>query len=189
MSTTVTNGTQSGNALDVWRNRLHTVTCPSGQRLRIRIPGVETILQHGDLPDELVEIAILESTHEGGAATAIAEEIPTLGRDEKVKRLAEYAAFQRELVRASIAQVDVGGEWVNVSVSRDDLSSVPDADVEMIAMIALRLRGTDARGVTIGVEPIDRWARFHETHGLDPASCEKCEAFLEGLSSADMGAV
>lgn len=189
MSTTTENGTRSANPVQGWRNRLHTVTCPSGQRLRIRIPGVETILQHGDLPDALVEIALLEATHDAGAAGAIAEQMPSLGRDEKIQRLSEFAAFQRELVRAAVIQVAEVDEWADVSLTSEDVADLPEADVEMVAMIVLRMRGTDARGVTIGVEPIDRWARFHETHGLDPADCEACKTLAGELSSADVGAV
>jgi hypothetical protein len=188
MSTTTKNGTQA--SLSAWQNRHHTVTCPSGQRLRIRIPGVETILEHGELPEELIEIALLEVTREDGAAGAIAEQLPSLGKDEKLARLAEFTAFQRELARAAVVEIqDANGIWAAATLSADDLRDLPDADVEMIAMIVLRLRGTDARGVTVGVEPLDRWRRFHESHGLDPEGCEACKAFLDELSTADVGAV
>lgn len=190
MSQTARNGSQSASdALAGWRDRRHTITCPSGQKLRIRIPGVETILQHGDLPETLLEIALLEVTRDDGAAGAIAEQLPSLTSEEKLKRLAEFSAFQRELVRAAVVAVDGNGGWVDVTLSDDDLAQLPDADVEMIAMIVLRLRVQDARGVTIGVEPLDRWAQFHKSHGLDPEDCAACKAFLDELSTADVGAV
>lgn len=189
MTTRTQNGTALSPSLDGWRTRLHTITCPSGQRLRIRIPGVETILEHGDLPDALVDLALAEATRDDGAAGAIAEQLPKLDQQAKIQKLAEFGAFQRELVRAAIVEVEQDDEWVPVSLSADDLRGLPDADVELVAMIVLRLRSTDARGVTIGVEPIDRWARFHETHGLDHSRCEACQAFVDELSSADVGAM
>lgn len=191
MTTKTQNGTPPrSDTLAGWQQRLHTVTCPSGQRLRIRIPGVETIIQHGDLPDELVEIALLEVTRQDGAAGAIAEQLPDLDSAGKLARLAEFAAFQRELVRAAVREVETDTDvWEPLELGRDETAGLPEADVEMVAMIVLRLRSQDARGVTIGVEPIDRWARFHQAHGLDAEGCASCEAFLNELSSADMGAV
>lgn len=189
MGTATKNGSQSGNALAAWQTRLHTITCPSGQQLRIRIPGVETILEHGDLPESLIEMALKEITRQDGAAGAVAEELPTLEPEARIRRLAEFGAFQRELVAAAVMEIADGDKWEPLRLTGDEVRELPDQDVEMVAMIVLRIRSTDARGVTVGVEPIDRWARFHETHGIDPASCPSCQAFVDELSTADVGPV
>lgn len=192
--TTTSTPTEQPPSLTGWQARgLHTITCPSGQRLRIRIPGIATLLEHGDLPDELIEIALLEVSRSDGAAGAIAEEIqniPTDATDARLERLHQFAQFQRHLVCAAIAAVDAGNDrWEGVTLTPDALDGLPEDDLAMVAEIVQRLRGTDARGVRIGVEPIDRWARFHEAHGLDPQSCEACASFLQELSSTDVGAV
>lgn len=191
---TTTSGRSRGDNLAGWQARtLHTITCPSGQRLRIVLPGIGTLLEHGELPDQLIEIALLEMTRPDGAAGAIAkqlEDTPDTPREVILERLAEFAGFQRHLVCAAVREIETADTvWVPVTLTPDQLDSLPEDDLAMVAEIVQRLRGTDARGVRIGVEPIDRWAGFHEAHGLDPEGCEACAAFLAELSSTDVGAL
>jgi len=50
--------------------------------------------------------------------------------------------------------------------------------------------GTDARGVRIGVEPLQRFARFHHFHGLpEDGACDGCARFVAEFSSVDVGVV
>lgn len=178
-------------SLSGWQQRnLHTVTCPSGQRLRIRIPGIGTLLEHGDLPDDLVEQALLELTWEGGAAGALAIKAsdPDTDSESLLAGVRKLAAFQRELVKHAVREVENGDEWVAVELDDESLWTLPEDDLAMVAEIVQRLRGTDARGVRIGVEPLDRWRRFQHHHGCSE-DCESCEALVRELSSADVVSV
>ncbi len=176
---------RSSTPVDVWRQKgVHTVTGPSGAVLKIRVPGIGTLLQLGELPDYLVGIALLDISHPDGAAGALREMADDLLDDEKqakvlaeVRKLGEY---QRRLVVAAMVEPAVTYE----DVSAGDL---PEDDLGMVAEIVQRLRATDARGVRIGVEPLDRWATFHREHGLPEGECDHCRALVAAASSVDVG--
>jgi len=195
----VTHEASSTSSLSAWQARaVHTITCPSGQRLKIRIPGIGTLLEHGDLPEDLIEIALLELSAENGATGELAAELARANGDNRgqvLERIRRYGTFQRELVRAAVTAVETSaGEWQEVSLSADDVASgaLPEDDLALVAEIVQRLRGHDAKGVRIGVEPLDRWATFREAHGCgEPgdASCEGCQKLVAALSSVDVGAV
>lgn len=185
-------------SLTAWQARsVHTITCPSGQRLRIRIPGVATILEHGDLPDDLVEFALAEVTNERGAAGMLADEFARVEsngagdvREVKLARMREFAMFQRHLVCAAVVAVETATDvWEDVTLSVDGLDVLPEDDLALVSEIVLRLRASDARGVRIGVEPIDRWGLFREAHGCPDQDCPGCQELVERLSTADVGAV
>lgn len=195
MSTTTTHSPLHAAKLRSWRGRsLHTIGLPSGQMVRIRVPGIATLIEEGELPEDLVDIALEELTHDGGATGAIAAEVqdPTVGRDRVLRRLAELGRFQRALVRASVVEVEQDGEFIPVELSEEDVAgdaALPEADLAMIAEIVQRLRGYDARGVRIGVEPLDRWEAFREAHGCPDEDCEGCRKVLEQFSSTGVGEV
>lgn len=181
--------------LAVWQARsTHKLTLPSGQRVQIRIPGIATILEKGDLPEDLLEIALLELTSEGGATAALAAELASgNGNQAKaIERLARYGEFQRHLVGAAVMGVETSPDvFTPITLTPEDLldGSLPEDDLAMIAEIVQRLRAHDARGVRIGVEPIDRWATFREAHGCPDEDCEGCAKLIEALSSVDLDAV
>lgn len=173
---------------DVWRQKtVHTVTGPSGATFRIRIPGIAGMLERAELPTHLVGIALLDISHRDGAAAALRELVDDVmsddGRDKllgEVKKLGEY---QRRLVAAALVEPEL---------TYDEVASgdYPEDDLSMVAEIVQRQRGHDARGVRIGVEPLDRWATFHLEHGLgDPDECEQCARTVAALSSVHVGAV
>lgn len=174
---------------DVWRQRaVHTVTGPSGAVQKIRIPGVATLLENGHLPDHLYGVALLDISHPDGAAGALREMVEdVLLDDEKrgkllveVRKLGEY---QRRLVAAALVEPALTYEQITDG-------SLPEDDLGMIAEIVQRMRATDARGVRIGVEPLDHWARFHLEHGLPTnGECEGCRRIVAAASSVDVGDV
>lgn len=184
-----------------WKARvLHTITCPSGQRLRITLLGVGTVLQHGDFPEDLVDLAVSELTYPDGAAGRLKDDIDQaaaaggpLDRDTILGRLHQLARFQKLLASAAIKEIETDTGWVPVTLTPDRLEELPEDDWTLVALIMQRLRNTDARGVTIGVEPIDRWAAFREAHrcaGDDrEQGCEACAQLFQGLSSIHMGAL
>lgn len=187
---TTRNGTPSqldATPADVWRQKaIHTVTGHTGAVAKIRLPGIGTILAAGDFPTHLVGLALLDISHPRGAAAALQEMIDEVTDETKreqllgeVKRLREY---QAHLVSAAL---------VEPALTVDEVLSgdYPEDDLSMIAEIVQRLRAFDARGVRIGVEPLDRWERFHHEHGLDAEDCEHCRSLSRSLSSVDVGAV
>lgn len=182
-------------SLSAWQARsLHTVTCPSGQRIKIRILGLGTILQGGALPEDLIDIALVELTSEGGAAGSIAKELvqDDLTDEQKargIKRLAEFGQLMRYLSITAIEQIEVApDQWEPIRLTMEDIDALPEDDLAMVAEIVQRLRGTDAKGVTVGVEPLERYAGFRELHRC-PEECADCEALLQRFSSSDLGSV
>jgi hypothetical protein len=172
---------------DVWRQRaIHTVTGFSGSTCKIRILGIPTMLEIGIFPDDLIGIALLDVSRREGAVGALREALEevldTTKRGElaaEVKKLAEY---ERRIVAASL---------VEPALTYEEIASgeFPEDDFSMILEIVQRRRQYDARGVRIGVEPLDRWAAFHREHGLDPEDCQHCQRLLQQLSSIDVGEV
>jgi hypothetical protein len=169
------------------------VTCPSGQRLKIRIPGIATLLEHGDLPDDLLDIALLELAHADGAAGALASQVQQAdtpeAQAEALERLQAFGRFQRELVCAAVVGLEGELGWTDITLTLADLDVLPEDDLAMVAEIVQRLRATDARGVRIGVEPLDRWAMFREAHGCPGEGCEGCQKIVDVFSSSDVGGV
>lgn len=184
-------------SLAAWQARaLHTITLPSGQQVRIRIPGIATLLEHGDMPDDLVELALLELTSEGGATAALAGDLSQASengaRSEALARIARYGEFQRHLVCAAIVAVGTApGAFEEVTLTPETLTALalPEDDLALVAEIVQRLRAHDARGVRIGVEPLDRWATFREAHGCPDQDCPGCQKLVAALSSTDLGEV
>lgn len=184
-------------SLAAWQARAtHEITLPSGQRVRIRIPGIATLLEHGDLPDDLVELALLELTTDGGATAALAADLAAASengaREKALERIAHYGAFQKALVCKALCAVQTaGGAFEDVTLTPDTLDALglPEDDLAMVAELVQRLRAHDARGVRIGVEPIDRWAAFREAHSCSDSNCEGCAKLVDALSTADVGSV
>jgi hypothetical protein len=198
-----TNAISSAASLSGWRARaLHTITLPSGQRVRIRLPGIATLLEHGDLSEELFEIAIAELTDTisvpgidspsviPGSVQWATKEVTT---EEKLKRIATYGRFQRELVCVAVEEIEVDGEWQPFKLALDDLDALPEDDLSLIADIVQRIRFRDARGVRIGVEPLERWATFRQGHkGIactGDEDCPGCESVRQSFSSLDLDPV
>lgn len=182
-------------SLAAWQARAtHTITLSSGQRVQIRIPGIATILEKGDLADDLLEIALLELTTKGGATAALAADLASENgnREQALERIARYGEFQRHLVCAAVVAVETAPHvFEPLGLTPDSLldGSLPEDDLAMVAEIVQRLRFYDARGVRIGVEPIDRWAAFREAHGCPDEDCEGCAKLIDALSSVDVGAL
>ena len=116
----------------------HTVTCPSGAVVKIKVLNLPVLLKAGALPDTLLDLA--------KASVAGTKEIT----DEMIEALPE---FQSYLVSEAV---------VEPKVKMDEVADVvPYEDVELICDIATRQRDVDAIGHQIGgLEKIDDWRRF-----------------------------
>jgi len=195
MSTTTTkNGTTESlrSTLLAWQSKaVHTVTCPSGQKIKIVMPGLAALLERGELPSELVPVALLDFTAEAGVNGAIADALTdeTKSQEEVMASLAGFTGLQRFLAcKAIVAVQSPDGEWLDVTIPVEDADLFPEDDLAMIAEIVQRLRAHDAVGVTVGVEPLDRWATFREEHRC-PEDCEACARVVSTLSSVYMDPV
>lgn len=178
------NGATPPPSLAAWQARaVHTITLPSGMQVRIRIPGVATILEHGDLPDDLAELALAEITRADGAAGHVAEKAGDADSDTLKRLVSDFGRFQRHLVAAAL--VEPALDYDDVTEAAAD-GSLPEDDLAYVAEIVLRIRNKDARGVTIGVDPLDRWQSFRETHGCADEGCEGCDELRRRVSTADV---
>lgn len=194
MSATETS--ENSSALSAWQRRAaHSITLPSGQKVKIRIPGIATLLEHGDLPEDLFEIATAELTDTVAAPGADGMPVVISGavqlvskaddREQKLERIREFASFQRHLVAAALVEPELSYEEVTDAVRE---GSLPEDDLAMIAEIVQRIRFRDARGVMIGVEPLERWATFREKHGCSE-DCPSCQSVLDAFSTLDLDEV
>jgi hypothetical protein len=171
----------------VWRERaVHTVTGFSGSTCKIRIVGIPKMLELGVFPDYLLRIALLDISKREGAVGVLAEALEGVLDSEKraelIQDVVKLAEYERRIVAASLVEPALTYEEI-------DSGDFPEDDFSMILEIVQRRRSFDARGVRIGVEPLDRWAMFHREHGLDPEDCQHCKRLSGELSSVDVGAV
>lgn len=178
--------TSTPSAPPSWAKRsVHTVTCPSGQRLKIRLPGIATLLERGELPATLASLAVADVVEEYGSAGAIVQELQDGGKtEEMVERLKEFARYQRFLCAKAVVAVEENGTWVDIELTDELMDDLPEADLAMVAEIVQRIRGRDALGVKLGVEPLDRWEFFRHEHGCGE-DCEACARIVHEFSSVD----
>ena len=186
--------------LSGWQSRaVHRITLPSGEKVRIRIPGIATMLEHGHLPDDLFEIAFAEvvdtvSVQGAEGPAVIPGSVQWVGKaegnEQKMERLQAYGRFQRHLVAAALVEPTMTFEQVTEATIS---GSLPEDDLSMISEIVQRIRFRDARGVRLGVEPLERWAAFRETHtGIactGNEDCPACQSLLDLFSTLDVGEV
>ena len=193
VTTVTTSSNSAANAsspsLSGWQNRaVHAITLPSGQRVRIKLPGVATLLERGEIPPHLGAYAVADLVEDTGAGGVVAKALEESGENQSEglrQRIAEFAAYQRHLVSAAVVAFEENGEWVPVKLTDEQMATLPENDLSLISDLVKRLRGTDARGVRIGVEPIDRWELFRSFHSCGE-NCEGCQRMVEELSSTDV---
>lgn len=120
------------------KRREHDVTLPSGAEVTICIPSLPVLLKAGQIPNELIAVAVKVEAKE----------------DVTADNLVELAEFQRYLVQYACIAPEVTHEQV------DDL---PVEDVQMIVEFATRQRDMDALGHHLaGLEVTDEWKAFRD---------------------------
>jgi hypothetical protein len=130
----------------------HTVRCPSGVYVEIKIPDLPALIEAGTIPQHLLEAAI-------GAAAPSAVDTPT------VDLIAKEREFTDVLVALTV---------VNPSITEEDARNLPYEDKEMIVGLAMRKRDWDAEGEVIGgLMTSEKFRRFRGLGEFD--------ATLEGL--------
>lgn len=132
-------------SLDQWVSAgFHTVMCPSGIRVGIRIPDLAALIEGGELPQHLLDAALMAAGQRGPAED---KEIDV----EDIKREREFTNF---LVSTTV---------VKPEITPEQAATLPVEDREMIAAIALRMRVFDAEGSHIGgLDSSEKFRRFHK---------------------------
>lgn len=175
-----------------WKKRgaPHRITLPSGQRVLARVLGLATLARLEGLPEDLTDSVVLHVTNleRGGLPAVIGAELGKVETDpEAAARVQKYVADFGVLTRYLVAEALVEPE-----LSVDELTQIPEDDLEMLMRIATGRQAFDAAGVRIGVEPVDAWATFRHEHGCDGGElgsdtpCPACARALAAVSTVQL---
>lgn len=183
-----------------WKNQKrawHKVTPPSGMdAMELRLPGLTELVRDEAVPERLRAIALKAAAHpqglKGVLATKLGESEKKEETDEQVLADDEQSAGLKSAIddvveiqkRLIVKNVKVGGEFLTLEDLNDPDFPAPDA--EWLAGVMLREIGTDAKGVTLGIAPLDDWALFRHFHDCGPG-CGACAALQDELSTVDLG--
>lgn len=130
-------------SLAAWKKAAtHTVLCPSGARLGIRIPDLPAMIELGEIPQHLLETAI------GMAKSGDEQELTV-----------ESVVQQREFTSALVLKT-----VVDPVITEADLKDIPHEDAQFIVEIATRARDVDAEGEHLG--GLSGSARFRAFRGI-----------------------
>lgn len=200
-------GTSSRGKQPAWKrqNRAwHAVTPPSGMTdMKLRVPSLSDLIANEAVPERLRAIALKSAAHPAGLRGVIADTLAAQNEAEAKpegdpeKKTLEDALQNEDLKQAIedvveiqkrliVGNVSVGGELL----TDEDLDDpeFPSVDAEWLGGVMLRELDVDARGVRLGIEPLDRWARFRDFHECTP-DCSACQALQDEFSSVDLGRV
>ena len=169
-----------------WKKRggPHRITLPSGQRVLARVLGLASMAALDGLPRDLSDAVLLHvaNLEAGGLPAVIGAELAQAdaGDDDAAERadrhVQEFLALTKHLVAAAL---------VEPQLTPDELSDVPEQDLEFLMRIVTARQAYDAEGVRIGVEPVDAWATFRHEHGC-AEDCQACGQALRRLSSLQL---
>lgn len=164
---------------EAWQARaIHEITCPSGMKVKIKLPNLSELILRDAIPSELLQRALEEVSGSGPAGQAAAaltrgETPPTL----PVETVKELMGLHHFLVLTAVAEPEI---------EEADLASLPEEDLELIRQIATRETDEDAAGVRIGVARVSDFATFREEHDC-PEGCEACARVVDARSSSRLG--
>jgi hypothetical protein len=123
---------------NTWKkNAVHAVTLPSTSVVKIRIPDLAALIEAGQIPQHLLDVAL------GAAAFEDEKKMPTV----------EDIILQRQFTD-KIAELTV----VEPKLTEADMADIPFEDKHMLTEFALRTRDLDALNHHIG--GIDKIRRF-----------------------------
>lgn len=181
--------------LEEWHARtIHHIEGHSGMRFDFRFRTLGQLIALTDLPDQLIQLALLEETRDvtGGIVGAIASDLrqvddPASGvtaeqaRENALEKSRQVDELNRRLVAFCLVTPKVTAE----QLAGEDF---PEEDLQMLSGIVSRQLQFDAAGRRIGVEPIETFATFRDVHECAP-DCAACEAGRDRLSSVHVGGV
>jgi hypothetical protein len=174
-----------------WANTVHDPVLPSGNQVVYRDTTLAELVSLDALPEDLLEIVLIEWTRPGGAADLALQphrelpEKPTKAQkakaDAKSKEIvARIRAVNRELIALAL---------VEPKMTAEQLEQVPYADLELLTALVNRRTSIDAVGRHVGVVPLDQFHLVLEAHGIehDPADCQTCATLRWSLSTLRRG--
>lgn len=121
---------------------VHSVLLPSGTRIDMKIVDLPAMVETGQIPQHLLDVAIDVAVEEEARKPSV----------EMMKLQREYTDL---LVLASV---------VNPKVTEADLPEIPYEDKDLIVAIATRQRDFDAEGAHIG--GLDKSEKFRKFRGF-----------------------
>lgn len=131
---------------------VHPVVLPSGATVHIKVPDLARLIETGEIPQNLLDVALQTATT--GRAPA-----PT----------PELAVRQREFTDMVVQRTVVAPK-----LSDEDVAEIPYEDKDMLVQIAMRERDLDAVGNHIG--GLHKSEEFRRFRGL-PSLVEALEDF------------
>ncbi len=175
---------------------VHTITLPSGARVRIRIPDQAMLIRANAVPQRLraVALARVMDEMEGTNNAALTEETVAAANGNAPAGMTEeqMEAAQQKVNDTVDYHVYLVSEMLaEPAFSFEELAATPcpvDAqDMVMLIGLALRERTQDAAGVRLGVARLDDFrATFRSKHGCGE-DCAKCDEAIQEHSTVDLG--
>lgn len=191
-----------------WRSQnraWHAVTPPSGmEETEVRIPTLTDLIRDAAVPERLRSIALKSAAHPTGLRGVMADSLNSQNEaeakpegDPEHKTLEDALNENSDLKQAIddvieiqkrliVQNVKVGGELLTLEDLADP--DFPAVDAEWFAGVMLREIDMDAKGVRLGIEPLDRWATFRHFHDCTQ-DCSACQALQDEFSTVDLGRV
>jgi hypothetical protein len=163
--------------------------------VEVRIPALTELIRNEAVPDRLRAIALKSAAHPEGLRGVVGDQLRAANEaktpDEELVKddsallqaIDDVIEIQKRLI---VESVRVDGELLTLEDLDDPDFPAPDA--EFYGLVMLRETEYDARGVRLGIEPLDTWARFRDFHDCGP-DCVSCTALQDEFSSVDLGDV
>lgn len=172
----------------------HRAWMHSGLRPLLKIPDLATLIRNDAVPTELMGIALREVLGSNEDGKKLADQVRRGDLKEATELVNQIIDLQRYLAVECIVEP-------KVTMADVEAGRIPGEDLELIRQIAMRERNTDAKGVFLGVLPLDAFATFRDCHssrdeGADPfeghpaglvEGCTACQAFVDELSTVGLG--
>lgn len=140
----------------------HQATLPSGSVVSIIVPDSNALIRSGRLPERLNEIAVMAAAYQDGAEGYVSDLAfrVVAGTDDEAKGKA--SAKLAEALKDGLELRDwlVSHMVVSPAIRPEDVTDLPDQDVEMLLEFAERKRNTDASGVKLPIMVLEEFARF-----------------------------
>jgi hypothetical protein len=161
--------------------------------VELRLPGLVELTRNEAVPERLRALALKSAAHPAGLRGVMAESLKKseekgesdadqLDDNSELKQaIDDMIAIQKRLICESVR---VDGQMLTLEDLDDPEFPAPDA--EWLGAVMLREVEYDARGVRLGIEPLDAWARFRHFHDCGP-DCGACAALQDEFSSVDLG--
>lgn len=126
-------------SVSAWkRAATHYPLCPSGVRVGIRLPDLAEMVEAGEIPNDLVEVALGVASGEN--------------KTPSVELIKQQYEFTKLLVQRTV---------IEPKISDADYADIPFEDKDFLVSLATRQRDVDAEGEHLaGLNKSERFRRF-----------------------------